>query len=382
MSSFPQGPGWDGFIGFCGPQRPIWLSAYTGVLERSDERAALSRRLANPDSRASVFVTGGTGFIGRRLVRRLLEDGDRVHLLSRRQSDLTGLQGEGVRVFRGDVTDRASLAPAMAGVLRDFHLAGCATNWARDPAIYFQVNVEGLRNVAEAALEQGVERMLFTSTSLTFGPSRGEEVDEQAQRTAPFFTEYERTKSLAEQEAERFVQRGLPIVVVNPTRVYGPGKMTEGNSVTYMVEMFLEGKFLPILGKGHEIGNYVHVDDLVEGHRQAMAKGRIGEKYILGGENCSFNQFFAVLSELCGREPPRAHIPAVGARAFAAMLELKARAFGGTPLISRPWVELFLHDWAFSSGKAASELGYRSRPLREGLAETCRWLNDGKPEER
>jgi farnesol dehydrogenase len=345
------------------------------------EYATLTQRSGKPPPTGPIFVTGGTGFIGRRLVLKLLGDGERVHILSRRWSDLAGLQREGARIFCGDVTDGSSLSPAMADCRRVFHLAGYARNWAPDPAIYVQVNVEGLRNVAEVALEHGVERMVFTSTSLTFGPSNEGTVDEQTRRTAPFFTDYERTKALAEEEGEKFVQRGLPLVIVNPTRVYGPGKMTEGNSVTRMVEMFRHGKFPAILGKGEEIGNYAHVDDVVEGHRLAMTTGRIGQKYILGGEDCSLNRFFALVSEFTGRRPPRFHIPPVCARAFAAIQELKARIFGGHPLVCRPWVELFLRDWAFSSGKAAAELGYGCRSLREGLAETCRWLNDGKPGE-
>lgn len=350
-----------------------------GVFERSEERTGLSRQLANPAPAAPVFITGGTGYIGRYLVRRLLADGSRIHLLCRHQSDLTGLQREGVRVFRGDVTDRASLVRAMTGARRVFHLAGYAANWARDPEVYFQVNVVGLRNVAEVALEQKIERVVFTSTSLTFGPSSGEDVDEKTVRSVPFFTDYERTKSLAEREAERFVQRGLPLVTVNPTRVYGPGKMTEGNSVTRMVELFLRGRFPAMLGKGEEIGNYAHVDDVVKGHCQAMVRGRIGQKYLLGGENCSLNRFFALLSEISGRKAPGIHLPGLCARAFASLLERKARLFGGTPLISRPWVDLLLHDWAFSSGKATSELGYYYRSLSEGLRETCRWLSDRRP---
>ena len=322
-----------------------------------------------------TFVTGGTGFIGHKLVHRLRQSGEAVHVLARKTSDLSGLRQEGVRVFYGDVTDRASLKAPMQGCDRVFHLAAYARNWARHPSVYVDVNVGGFKNVAETALESGVGKMVFTSTSLTLGPSDGETVNEETPRkTDVFFTPYEETKHLAEIEGAALAERGLPLVILNPTRVYGPGKLTEGNSVSRMVEMFLNGKFPFILGKGEEIGNYVYVDDVVDGHLRAMSDGRAGQKYILGGENVSLNDFFTVLSQLTGKEPPGFHLPAFAARLFARFEELKAWALGVYPLITSGWMDVFLHDWAFSSQKARAELGYSSRNLKEGLEITCDWL--------
>jgi nucleoside-diphosphate-sugar epimerase len=329
----------------------------------------------------ATFVTGGTGFIGRKLVRSLNEQGETVHLLSRTSSDITGLPEEGVEIFRGDVTDRPSLHAPTCGCDKVFHVAGYAHNWARDPAVYYAVNVDGLKNVAEEALACGVGRLVFTSTCLTFGPSNGCVVDEQTPRkTNVFLTEYERTKYLAEVEAAKFAQRGLCILTVNPTRVYGPGRMTEGNSVARMIDRYLRGRFPVIPGRGTEMGNYVYVDDLVDGHLKAMARGRAGEKYILGGENISFDGFFQLLGRLTGRRPPRFHLPPRLAKLFARLEEWRAHVIGRYPLITPGWMETFLGDWAFSSGKAVSELGYTYRELREGLELTCNWLASGKPE--
>jgi len=325
----------------------------------------------------SVFISGATGFIGRKLVKRLLDQGEEVRLLGRDTSDISGLERPNTTIRRGDVTNKDSLRAAMTGCTRVFHLAGYARNWARRAEIYHEVNVQGFRNVAAIALEQRIERMVFTSTSLTFGPSKGKDVDETTTRTDGFLTEYERSKRLAEQEGEKLLQEGLPLVTVNPTRVYGPGRLTEGNSVSRMIKLHLQGKCPFILGSGTELGNYVHVDDLVEGHLQAMVKGRVGEKYILGGDNCSLGRFFALLSRLSGVKQPRFHLPPVCARLFAREEELRARLTGRYPLITPGWVETFLRDWTFSSAKASAELGFHSRGLAAGLEDTVRWLRDG-----
>ncbi len=323
----------------------------------------------------TAFVTGGTGFIGSRLVRRLLEAGEPVHLLARENSDLTGLTGPGVTVFRGDVTDRDSLREPVQGCRTVYHLAGYARNWARDPDTYTRINVGGLRNAAEAAMEAGVERFVFTSTCMTSGPSDGTVMEEDTPRqTDEFLTEYEHSKFLAEAEAQKLCADGLAIMTVNPTRVYGPGRLTEGNSVTLMLDMFLRGKFPALLGKGTDVGNYVHVDDVVDVHLRAAERGRPGRKDLAAGENCSLADFFALAAELSDRRPPRWHLPATAARLFARAQKLKAKVFGSYPLITPGWVESFLRDWPYSNRRAVEELGCTFRPLREGLEQTIAWL--------
>jgi farnesol dehydrogenase len=322
------------------------------------------------------FVTGGTGFIGGRLVHRLIEAGESVHLLAREHSDLGGLMGAGVRVFLGDVTDPASLRAPVRGCRSVYHLAGYARNWARDPATYVRVNVDGLRNCAGAAMEAGVERFVFTSSCMSSGPSNGSPMDEDSpRRTEGFLTEYERSKFLAEAEAQKLAADGLDIVTICPTRVYGPGRLTEGNSVTRVVDMFLRGRFPAMLGKGTEVGNYVHVEDVVDVHLKAAERGRPGRKYLAAGENCSLAGFFVLLAELSGRRPPRWRLPAFLARLFARAQELKAKVIGAYPLVTPGWVETFLRDWAYSNRRAVEELACSFRPLREGLEQTMLWLS-------
>jgi nucleoside-diphosphate-sugar epimerase len=327
----------------------------------------------------AILVTGGTGFIGRILVRRLVSRGDDVHLLARATSELSEFSKLNIRIFPGDITDKESLRKAMAGCAQVFHLAAFAQSFTKDRSTYFQVNVEGSRNVLSAALENAADRVVFASTSVTIGPSSDEAHDENSKRDNRFFhTEYERSKYLAEKMALEYVRHGLPVVIVNPTRVYGPGKLTEANSVTRMVQSYLRPRICPILGKGREIGNYVFVDDVVEGFLLAMSRGRAGERYILGGENISLLGFYRLLRKVTRKKALRLYVPDRLALTIGRFEEWRAHHWGASPLITREWVNNFLVDWSFSNQKARDGLGCRFRSLEEGLSITVAWLKSGQ----
>jgi len=334
---------------------------------------------------ARVFVTGSTGFIGSKLVWALARRGHTVHALSRRDSiqppplqpgDDGADMASRIHVVRGDLSDCESLRKAMAGCSHVFHLAGYAKNWAPSVQTYHDINVQGMINVLEAARQVGAARVVWTSTFMTFGPTKpGEVNDESSPRTIPGnMTDYDASKSAAELEALRFVAEGLPVVIVNPTRVYGPGHMTEGNSLAILIDQYDRGLAPALLNAGRNVGNYVHVDDVVEGHLLAMKSGRPGERYLLGGENVSLRQFFNLIDEISGKKHFTFTVRKPGAMMFALLQQKRAEWFGKHPLITPPWVRVFLSEWAYSSAKAERELGYKSRPLREGLVETYEWL--------
>lgn len=325
---------------------------------------------------SKVFVTGATGFIGSHLVSELVHRGFVVHALCRRSSDRSGLPSDGVHYVEGDILDRESLVRGMKGCSGVFHLAAYAKNWSRDPSVFYRFNVEGMRNVLSAAEACGVERVVLTSTIVTFGPTPpGIVGDETIHRSTPrYFTEYEETKAIAESEALQRASQGFPIVIVNPTRVYGPGKLTEGNSVTLMIDLYDRGKFPILLNGGKNVGNYVYVDDLVKGHLLAMEHGRIGERYILGGENASLKHFFELIDEVSGKKHFQVSLPPWAAMAYGHINKIAAQLFGIYPQITPGWVETFLMDWAYSSAKAQRELGYTPIPLKEGIRRTYEWL--------
>ena len=325
---------------------------------------------------STVFVTGATGFIGTKLVNALIAQGHTVRALTRATSNHDGLTHERIQFVQGDLTDPASLRAGAAGCRYAFHLAAYAKNWARDPKIFFTQNVDGMRNVFQAAGDAGVERLVFTSTIVTFGPTApGVVGDESMPRLTPkYYTEYEETKAVAEQEALSWAANGFPVVIVNPTRVYGPGKLTEGNSVSLMIDMYDRGKVPVLLNGGANVGNYVLVDDLVQGHILALAKGRTGERYILGGENISLKGFHRLVDEVSEKRHLQFGLPPAVAMAYARAERAKAEWFGWYPQITPGWVETFLQDWAYSCAKAERELGYRITPLKEGIRRTYEWI--------
>ncbi len=334
---------------------------------------------------AKVLVTGAMGFIGTRLVQALVEQGSSVRALARRDDfrsppglgfkDGAPLRHPQVEIVRGDILDPESLARAMQGCDRVFHIAGYAKNWAPDPNTFFRVNVEGTKNVFDAARRAGVQRIVWTSTIQALGATGpGEVGDETHARSRVCFTEYEASKVQAEEVAARYVREGLDVVIVCPTRVYGPGHLTEGNSLSLIVDMYDRGQVPFLLNAGRNVGNYVFVDDLVQGFLLAMQRGRTGEKYILGGENVSLRQFFRTIDQVSGKRHWQLPVFRPGALLFSWFQKQRAEWFGIYPQITPGWVRTFLEDRAYGCAKAERELGYRWMPLVEGLRITYDWL--------
>lgn len=323
----------------------------------------------------AVLVTGATGFIGTRLAAELARRGRAVRALVRGGGDCTGLEDPRIEPVGGDVLEPASLHRAAEGCAEVYHLAGYARTWARDPAAFRRVNGDGTRHVLEAARRAGVRRALVTSSIVTLGPTPpGAVADEGALRALPPLTDYEASKLETEREALEACGDGLEVVVVNPTRVYGPGKLTEGNSVSRLVDLYDRGRLPFMLAGGRAVGNYAYVEDLVLGLIAAMERGRPGERYILGGENAPLRRLFDLVDQASGRRHVRLPLPAALGRVYAWMELGRARWLGGSPVITPGWMETFLRDGAFSCAKAERELGYRITPLAEGLRRTWEWM--------
>jgi len=313
------------------------------------------------------FVTGATGFIGSSLVRALTDRGDRVRALCRSVPDLP----EGADGVAGDLLDPDSVRTAMRGCTRVFHLAAHAR--AGGPTeTYERINVGGTQNIIDAARHHGCERVVFTSTCATLGPSNGEVHDETNIKDGPWFTPYERTKRLAEDLA---LESGLDAILVHPSRVFGPGPLTPSNSVTRLVDLYRRGLFRFSLGDGSSIGNYVFVSDVVDGHLAAMARGRSGERYLLAGENASLRQFLDRVGECTGRPRTIVGVPPGLVRRLALLEERRASWTGGSPMISADHVDRFLANYAFTTAKAEAELGYAPRSLSRGIRQTLDWLD-------
>ncbi len=325
----------------------------------------------------AVFVTGGTGFLGKNLVRALASGGERVRILARDPSRARGL-GPSVDVVEGDLVDSAAVKRGMDGCDRVFHAASLVKEWTRDSAVFDRVNVEAFEQLLTSARAAGVKRVVYTSSFMAIGRT-----DRNASGVADESTEheeghyhnpYERTKAEALRLADREGKAGLPIVILVPGVIYGPGELTDGNIVVRILKDHLRGKLPGIPGDGTRRWSYSYVDDVVRGHLLAMEKGRAGERYVLGGENVSMNQFFEVFGKVSGTRPLRRHVPFWLLKVVATLEEGRARLGLGYPKITRGFVEIQKHHWAYDSAKAIRELGYSITPLAEGLRRTYEWM--------
>jgi len=321
-----------------------------------------------------TVVTGASGFVGRRLVRKLLERGAAVRVLCRHPQSLSREHGDRIEVIPGSILDRAALACGLREAGTVHHLAACARAWVRDPQEYQQVNVEGTRRLLEAAAVAGVERVVHVSTVLTLPEVTRPWLVER--RRAP--TEYERTKLAAEQVVHEYLTGGGDAVVVHPARIYGPGPLSDANAVTKMIGLYLRGLFRLRLADGDVLANYVHVDDVADGILLAAERGRTGGHYVLGGEHASIRGLLSLVAELSGirRQVFSVRVPMAMAAAY--LMQACGHLTGHVP-ITADWVRAYLDDQRVETEGTARALRYAPRPLRQGIAETLQWLAGSRP---
>ena len=321
-----------------------------------------------------VFVTGATGFIGASLVRELLKEGYRVRALARPNSDRRNLKGLDLEICEGDLRDRKSLEEGMKGCDILFHAAADYRLWTRKPAVMYEINVDGTRNILEAALSQGVSRVVYTSSVGTLGnPGNGIAGDETTPVTlADMAGHYKKSKFLAEREAESFLKRGLPLVIVNPSTPVGMLDIKPTPTGRIIVD-FLNRKMPAYLDTGL---NIIDVEDCARGHVLAAVKGRIGEKYILGNENLTLQRIFAMLEEITGLPAPRVKLPYTPTLIAAYINEGISRCTGKEPLIPLAGVQMARKFMFFDATKAVRELGLPQRSAGEALRKAVTWFRE------
>ncbi|KAJ8435826.1 hypothetical protein Cgig2_017121 [Carnegiea gigantea] len=328
-----------------------------------------------------ILVTGASGYLGGRLCHALVNRGYSVRAFVRRSSDVSTLPaaGDDFELFSGDVTDYPSLLAAFSGCHIVFHSAALVEPWLPDPSCFFTVNVEGLRNVIQAYKQTDmVEKIVYTSSFFALGPTDGGCVaDENQVHHEKFFcTEYERSKVEADKIALQAGSDGVPIVPVYPGVIYGPGKITAGNVFARLIIERFNWRLPGYIGHGNDRYSFSHVDDVVEGHIAAMEGGQPGERYLLTGENASFNDVFDLAAIITKTNKPRFCIPMWVIEAYGWISVLFSRITGKLPLLSPPTVYVLKHQWAYSCEKAKRELGYNPRSLKAGLEEVLPWLKN------
>ena len=208
------------------------------------------------------------------------------------------------------------------------------------------------------------------------GPSNGNLNTEDKQFTGNHFTHYDRSKDMAEAKVREYIEKGLEAVIVNPSRVYGPGILSRSNAVTKIISLYIRGKWRIIPGNGLCIGNYVYVDNVVDCHISAMHKGRTGERYLAGGENLSFNDFFETLSRVSGVKYRMFLLPFDLIMMIARIIQFTSNITGWPPAITPAFVRRYNNNWALSSEKAIQELEYKPGTIEEGLKKTIEWIKN------
>lgn len=321
----------------------------------------------------SVLVTGATGFLGSRLAAELVSRGFGVRVLHRPGSDLAALAGLDLECAVGDILDAGAVAAAVRGCTRVFHVAALSAYWRAQPEQVLRVNVEGTRTVMAACLQEGVARVVYTSSVAAIGRRpNGQPADEDTPfdaRDTGFAYGY--SKHLAEKAVRDAVAQGLAAVIVNPTVVIGPG---DHNMISGSIIVELARRSLPAVPPGGVC--VADVDAVVAGHIAAADCGRVGERYILGGENLTYRELAATVAEISGRIAPRRAIPPRLLEPMAGAVDALRRVSGRPSVVSGDQIRLSEHNLFFSSDKAVRELAYPLLPFRPAAERAYRWYHE------
>jgi len=319
-----------------------------------------------------TLITGATGFIGSHLLQHLVERGESVRCLVRKQSDTRHMDTYDVEKVYGDITDLQSLQRAVNGCKRVYHLAALYAIWLPNSDRMYQINEEGTRNILSACRDSGVEKIVYCSSTAALGAHGKTPADESAQfNLFPTRDHYYISKFRAEQIALQFARDGLPVVIVNPSVPIGAQDRSPTPSGALIVNI-LKGKLPAYVDGGI---NILDVIDCAQGMIQAMAVGTVGETYILGNQNVSVKEFFDLIVRVAGRgKSPVIRLPKWVAVSSGYAYQTLAWFTRKTPLTSASWARVGSHYSWWNCQKAITQLGLGQRPIQESIAVAVNWF--------
>ena len=318
----------------------------------------------------NILITGATGYIGYKLAMEAARRKHTVHILVRDlQSSLLPVHPN-IKKFKGDITDKASVMAAMMNCDKVMHAAAIAKLSTRDNSIFYSVNVEGTRNMLDAALALGVKKFVFTSSGAVIGPSGKYPMSENDPRIVAFENDYEISKYWAEGLVKEYCRKGLFAIIVAASRVYGPGHECNGNTISVLLKNILSMRIAFVPSCDNVVANYAFVDDVVNGHFLAMEKGLGGEKYILGGENLSYRTFFQTIKQNIGKKIRLIHVPKLLLKIWSFFYMSICSLLRRETHLSPKVVDRLAQNRALSCDKAIRQLSYSITPFSEGIQKT------------
>ena len=321
-----------------------------------------------------VLVTGATGFIGSSIVRELLTQGYQVRVLVREQSNTRNLDGLNIEVAYGDITNADSLGPALQGCSRLFHSAALYSFWVKERALLYKINVDGTRNVLQAAKEAGIDRVVYTSSVAALAVPVGKRPT--TEETPVDFTQivgdYKKSKYYAEQVALEYARAGLPVVIVNPSFPVGPRDIKPTPTGQTILD-FLNRKLPAYIETGM---NVVDVEDVAVGHLLAAERGKIGQRYILGGTDMTMGQLLQTLSEITGLPAPRVKLPYLPILGLSYLNAAFCRLTRATPRMTPETIRMSRHYMYYDPTKAIRELGLPQTQPKAALEKAVNWFQD------
>ena len=323
-----------------------------------------------------TLITGAAGFVGAAVLRELLKKGHKVKALVRQSSVLNNLKNLDVEIVYGDLKDRESLKKSLKDCKYLFHVAADYRLWVPKPEEIYQNNVKGTENLMEEALNSEIEKVVYTSSVAVLGkPINGDIANEKTPvNVSQMIGHYKKSKFLAEEKVkELYKTRKLPVVIVNPAAPVGPRDIKP----TPTGKMILDAAMKKIPAYLDTGLNIVHVDDVAKGHMQAFNKGKLGERYILGGENLTLKEMLEIISILCGNKPPKIRLPRKPLYPIGYVFEIFARLFNiKNPMLTVDMIRMAEKKMFFSSEKAKKELNYKYKSAKNALKDAIQWFID------